>query len=88
MPARLLSEWDRDWDKASEALEMRMQSAAGGRLRSLHVAYVAGRFKVIATCPSYHVRQLAEQAALGHLSADQLELYVHVLPPPKMHEPA
>lgn len=80
MSVWLLSESDRDWEVATEALEMRMQSATGGRLRSLHVAFVAGRFRVIAMCPSYHVRQIAEQAALGQVSADQLELYVHVAP--------
>jgi hypothetical protein len=81
MSACLLSESDREWDVATEALELRMQSATGGRLRSLHVACVDGRFRVIATCPSYHVRQIAEQAALGQFSSDQLELYVQVSPP-------
>ena len=81
MPACLLSESDVDRDAAVEALEIRLKSATGGRLRFLRVAYVAGRFRVIATSPSYHVRQLAEQAALGQLPADQLEFYVHVSAP-------
>ena len=84
MPACLLSESDRVWDLATEALENSMQSAAGGRLHSLKVAFVAGRFRVCATCPSYHVRQLAEKAALRLLPPDQLELYVQVLPPSKL----
>lgn len=81
MSACLLSETDRDRDAAVEALEIRLKSATGGRLRFLRVVKIAGRFRVIATSPSYHVRQLAEQAALSQLAADQLELYVHVSPP-------
>jgi hypothetical protein len=81
MSACLLSKSDLDRDATVEALEVRLKSATGGRLRFLRVAYVAGRFRVIATSPSYHVRQLAEQAALSQLPADQLELYVHVSPP-------
>ena len=80
MSAGLWSKSDVDWEAATEALESRIQTAAGGRLRSLHVAFVGGRFRVIATCPSYHVRQLAERAALDQLPADHLELYVHVSP--------
>ena len=81
MSASLLSESEVDRDAAAEALEIRLRTATGGRLRFLRVAYVMGRFRVIATCPSYHVRQLAEQAALGLLPAERLELYVHVSRP-------
>ena len=84
MSACLLSESDLDRDAAAEALTIRLKSATGGRLRFLRVGYVAGRFRVIATCPSYHVRQLAEQAALALFPADQLDLYVHVSPPAKV----
>lgn len=84
MSVCLLSESDREWNVATERLEMCVQAATGGRLRSLHVAFVGGRYRVIATCPSYHVRQLAEQAALSQHPADQLELYVHVSPPAKV----
>jgi hypothetical protein len=86
MSACLLSESAPDRIATVEALETRIKSATGSRLKFLRVAFVAGRFRIIATCPSYHVRQLAEQAALGLLPADQLELYVHVSRPTRVSE--
>ena len=86
MSASLLSESAVDCRSEAEALEIRLKSATAGRLRRLRVVYVAGRFHIIATSPSYHVRQVAEQAALALLPADQLELYVHVWPPARVRK--
>jgi|GEM_PF-4342187 len=83
MASCLLSEMEVDHSSAVDALTSRMRAATGRRLRSLRVSFVAGRFRVTATCPFYHGRQLAEQAAVRLFPADQLEFYVHVVPPDK-----
>jgi hypothetical protein len=79
-------EQDFGLDLAQEALETRIHSRTGRRLRYLTIEFIAGRTRISALAPSYHVRQLAEQAALDLLPADQVELDVHVLPqfPPRI----
>lgn len=67
-------------DLEQEALETRIHSRTGRRLRDLTIEFIAGRTRISALAPSYHVRQLAEQATLDLLPADQVELDVHVLP--------
>ncbi len=84
MPACLLSEMEVNHQASVAALENELLAATQRRLRFLSVAFVAGRFRVIAICPSCHVRQLAEQAAITQVPSDQLELYVHVSPPGKL----
>lgn len=67
-------------DLEQEALESRIHSRTGRRLRDLTIEFIAGgRTRISALAPSYHVRQLAEQAILTLLPADQIELDVHVL---------
>jgi len=59
-------------------IEDRIRSRTSGRLRNLSVQVDSGRARVTAQVASYHVRQLAEQAALDVLSADQLDLSIQV----------
>jgi len=75
---------DVDAEATAETVEARMQSAIGGRLRSLYLASVRGRFRVIAMCPSCHVRQLAEQPGQALRPPDQLEPCVHIVPPERL----
>src|SRR6185369_11643385 len=69
-----------------ESLEMRLQTRTGGRLRFLAIELVGSRVRINAAAPSYHVRQLAEQAALRILPAARLELSIEVSPPAAAHE--
>ena len=79
-------EQDFGLDLAQEALETRIHSRTGRRLRNLTIEFFAGRTRISALAPSYYVRQLAEQAVLDLLPADQVELDIHVLAqfPPRM----
>jgi hypothetical protein len=64
----------------AEKLEARIHARTAGRLRFLRVRSVADRICVWGAAPTYHVRQLAEQAALSFMPADRLQLEIEVLP--------
>jgi hypothetical protein len=63
----------------TELLEARIHGRTGGRLRFLRVHEIGNQVCVSAAAPSYHVRQLAEQAALSLIARDYLQLEIDVL---------
>lgn len=71
-----------------DQLFARLMLRTGGRLRSLRVGMVGTQFCVWGAAPTYHVRQLAEQAALSVVPADRLQLEIEVVPALQWHERA
>ena len=63
----------------TELLEARIHGRTGGRLRYLRVHEIGDQVCVSAAAPSYHVRQLAEQAAMSVVARDRLQLEIDVL---------
>jgi len=73
---------------AEDQLFARLMLRTGGRLRSLRVGMVGTQLCVWGAAPTYHVRQLAEQAALSVVPADRLQLEIEVVPALQWHERA
>lgn len=71
-----------------DQLFARLMLRTGGRLRSLRVGMVGTQLCVWGAAPTYHVRQLAEQAALSVIPADRLQLEIEVVPALQWHERA
>src|SRR5262249_24865577 len=71
----------------TELLEARIHGRTGRRLRQLRVHKIGDRECVSAAAPSYHVRQLAEQAALALVARDRLQLEIAVLSTINWREP-
>lgn len=71
---------DRSFTGESVAAQIRtrIQSHTGGRLRNLRIHVLGERARIAGMAASYHVRQLAEQAALLVLPADFLEFAIDV----------
>jgi len=63
-----------------ERLEARIHARTAGRLRFPRVRSVADRICVWGAAPTYHVRQLAEQAAVSFVPRERLQLEIEVLP--------
>lgn len=64
----------------ADAIAGGIRRRTGGRLRNLEIQFEGSRFCVTGMAASYHVRQLAEQAALGVLTADRLRFAIRVEP--------
>lgn len=71
-----------------DQLFARLMLRTGGRLRSLRVGMVGTQLCVWGAAPTYHVRQLAEQAALSVVPANRLQLEIEVVPALQWHERA
>ncbi|MFN0055024.1 MAG: hypothetical protein ACKV0T_22865 [Planctomycetales bacterium] len=69
-----------------DVLYSRIHGATAGRLRFLRVITIGEQVCVWAAAPTYHVRQLAEQAAIALVPADRLQLEIEVVPILKLHE--
>ena len=88
MSASVIVDLDCEFELARVTLDNRLQTRTGRRLRHLTVAPAAGRIRISAVAPLYHVRQLAEQAALTVLPAEQLDLAIEVSAHPQPFEDA
>jgi hypothetical protein len=74
--------------QVEDEIVARLMLRTGGRLRSLRVGTVGNRLCVWGSAPTYHVRQLAEQAALSLMPASRLQLEIEVVPALQWHERA
>jgi len=86
------TEWNeellnREWQIENQ-LAMRLMLRTGGRLRSLRVGTVGNQICVWGEAPTYHVRQLAEQAAISLVAANRLQLEIEVIPTLQWHQRA
>ena len=78
MPFEMLSQSESTLGLTIEVLEARIQSRTGYRLRNLTVEPRGEQIRIAASAPTYHVRQLAERAALELFPAEQLALAIDV----------
>ena len=68
-------------------LEAWIHGRTGGRLRNLRIHKIGDQVCVSAIAPSYHVRQLAERAALSLDVRHRLQLEIDVLSTINLPEP-
>lgn len=70
-----------------ELLEARIHDRTGGRLQYLKIHKIGEQVCVSGAAPSYHVRQLAEHAALSLVARERLQLEIDVLSILHWYEP-
>lgn len=73
-------------ESVAAQIRSRIQLHTGGRLRNLRIHVLGERARIAGMAASYHVRQLAEQAALLVLPADSLEFAIDVEPAERADE--